>query len=34
MDVAVIRETVPYEKRVALITDDVGRLVKAGLRVG
>jgi proton-translocating NAD(P)+ transhydrogenase subunit alpha len=33
MDVAVIRETVPYEKRVALVPDDVARLAKAGLRI-
>ena len=33
MEVAVIRETVPYEKRVALVPDDITKLVKAGLGV-
>jgi proton-translocating NAD(P)+ transhydrogenase subunit alpha len=33
MDVTVIRETVPYEQRVALVPDDLAKLVKAGLGV-
>jgi NAD(P) transhydrogenase subunit alpha len=33
MDVGVPRETVPYEKRVALVPDGVAKLVAAGLRV-
>jgi NAD(P) transhydrogenase subunit alpha len=33
MDVGVPKETVPYEKRVALVPDAVAKLVAAGLRV-
>ena len=33
MDVGVPRETVRYEKRVALVPDGVARLAKAGLGV-
>src|SRR5262249_49188121 len=33
MDVGVIRETVPYEKRVALVAEGVAKLVAAGLGV-
>jgi H+-translocating NAD(P) transhydrogenase subunit alpha len=33
MDVGVPKETVPYEKRVALVPDGVKSLIKAGLRV-
>src|SRR5438874_1920417 len=33
MDLGVPRETVPYEKRVALVPDGVAKLAAAGLRV-